>query len=44
MMFPIPLQKTSITGILGGQWLGLCVLTAKGWGSMPGQGARISQT
>lgn len=45
MMFPIPLQKTSITGnsqVV--QWLGLCVLTAKGWGSVPGPGTKISQT
>ena len=43
-MFPIPLQKTSITGnSLVVQWLGLCVLTAKGWGSVPGPGTKISQ-
>ena len=45
MMFPIPLQKTSITGNSRAvQWLGLCVLTAKGWGSVPGPGTKISQT
>ena len=25
------------------QWLGLCVFTAEGWGSIPGRGTKIPQ-
>ena len=28
---------------LASQWLGLCAFTAKGLGSIPGQGAKIPQ-
>ena len=45
MMFPIPLQKTSITGnsqVV--QWLGLCVLTAEGLSSIPSWQTKIPHT
>ena len=42
MMFPIPLQMTSVIwNSLAVQWLGLCGLTAKGRGSVPSRGTKI---